>query len=380
MSESQSTYELPALHALYVHLQLGNDALSFANPLLLKLLVEWLSGAAAATAAARAAQAAANTSGTEPNISAASGTAGTSDIWLGVAASNSSSSSSIGAATGAEQVLGAQPLWWELLNPAGAYFGWTAAVALGASSIVRALLNSHYNWGLVRRHASWACWVHDAVQPKASTCRNVTCMVRQAAQWWLPFHRLHLQAAPCHLLPRTFTAAPADTPCELLVHHCCCCTCTCSHTLQGRLNCQLRAGLMCILYKKSLLIGPQSEGDQVLTIPGSKGTKRAGTGIAAKAAVAAQQKPANGRKQVAVNSGATGEVATLMSVDAGRVVNLLVSFHELWSLPLQMAVALYLLYLQVSAQLKPEGKRLALTLVAATLDKTSPTCTPGRQM
>ena len=137
---------------------------------------------------------------------------------------------------------------------------------------------------------------------------------------------------------------------------------------------------MCILYKKSLLIGPQSEGDQVLTIPGSKGTKRAGTGIAAKAAVAAQQKPANGRKQVAVNSGATGEVATLMSVDAGRVVNLLVSFHELWSLPLQMAVALYLLYLQVSAQLKPEGKRLALTLVAATLDKTSPTCTPGRQM
>lgn len=137
---------------------------------------------------------------------------------------------------------------------------------------------------------------------------------------------------------------------------------------------------MCILYKKSLLIGPQSDGDQVLTIPGSKGTKRAGTGIAAKAAVAAQQKPANGSKQVAVNSGATGEVATLMSVDAGRVVNLLVSFHELWSLPLQMAVALYLLYLQVSTQLEPEGKSLAFALEAATLDGMSPTCTPGRQM
>lgn len=200
-SESQSIYELPALHALYVHLQLGNDALSFANPLLLKLLVEWLTGAAAAAAAARAAQAAANTSGTESNTSTASGAGGVSSAWLGVAISDSSSS--IGAATGAEQVLGAQPLWWELLNPAGAYFGWTAAVALGASSIVRALLNSHYNWRLVRRHASRACWVHDAVQPKASACCIITCMAYQAAQWWLPFRRLHLQAAPGHLLPST---------------------------------------------------------------------------------------------------------------------------------------------------------------------------------
>lgn len=119
---------------------------------------------------------------------------------------------------------------------------------------------------------------------------------------------------------------------------------------------------MCILYKKSLLIGPQSDGDQVLTIPGSKGTKRAGAGTAAQAAGHTQQKPANGSKQGAVNNGATGEVATLMSVDAGRVVNLLVSFHELWSLPLQMAVALYLLYLQVSTQLEPEGKSLAFAL------------------
>lgn len=194
-SESQSTYELHALHALYVHPQLGNDALSFANPLLLKLLVEWLTGAAAAAAAARAAQAAANTSGTEPSISTASETGGTSDVWLGIAQINSSSSS-IGAARGAAQVLGAQPLWWELLNPAGAYFGWTAAVALGVSSIVRALLNSHYNWRLVRRCASWACWAHEAVQPEASACRNVTCMTYQAAQWRLPFRRLHLQAAP----------------------------------------------------------------------------------------------------------------------------------------------------------------------------------------
>ena len=36
-----------------------------------------------------------------------------------------------------------------------------------------------------------------------------------------------------------------------------------------------------------------------------------------------------------------------MSVDADRVVNLCVSLHELWSLPAQIAIALYLLYTQV---------------------------------
>ncbi len=42
-----------------------------------------------------------------------------------------------------------------------------------------------------------------------------------------------------------------------------------------------------------------------------------------------------------------GAVQTLMSVDADRVVNLCVSLHELWSLPAQIAIALYLLYTQV---------------------------------
>ena len=42
-----------------------------------------------------------------------------------------------------------------------------------------------------------------------------------------------------------------------------------------------------------------------------------------------------------------GEVQTLMSVDADRVVNLCQSLHELWSLPLQIAAALFLLYTQV---------------------------------
>ena len=43
-----------------------------------------------------------------------------------------------------------------------------------------------------------------------------------------------------------------------------------------------------------------------------------------------------------------GAVQTLMSVDADRVVNLCVSLHELWSLPAQIAIALYLLYTQVT--------------------------------
>lgn len=38
---------------------------------------------------------------------------------------------------------------------------------------------------------------------------------------------------------------------------------------------------------------------------------------------------------------------TLMSVDADRLVNLCISFHDLWSLPAQIAIALWLLYTQV---------------------------------
>ena len=49
----------------------------------------------------------------------------------------------------------------------------------------------------------------------------------------------------------------------------------------------------------------------------------------------------------ALEHGTAGAVQTLMSVDADRVVNLCVSLHELWSLPAQIAIALYLLYTQV---------------------------------
>ena len=40
------------------------------------------------------------------------------------------------------------------------------------------------------------------------------------------------------------------------------------------------------------------------------------------------------------------QVQTLMSVDADRVVNLANSFFDLWSIPIQIAMALWLLYKQ----------------------------------
>jgi ATP-binding cassette subfamily C (CFTR/MRP) protein 10 len=49
----------------------------------------------------------------------------------------------------------------------------------------------------------------------------------------------------------------------------------------------------------------------------------------------------------AAHAAGTADAATLMGVDAGRVVNLVPSFQELWSLPIQLAVAMWLLYTQV---------------------------------
>ncbi|XP_073104173.1 ABC transporter C family member 13 isoform X5 [Elaeis guineensis] len=43
-----------------------------------------------------------------------------------------------------------------------------------------------------------------------------------------------------------------------------------------------------------------------------------------------------------------GEIQTFMSIDADRTANLCNSLHDVWSLPLQIGVALYLLYTQVS--------------------------------
>lgn len=57
-----------------------------------------------------------------------------------------------------------------------------------------------------------------------------------------------------------------------------------------------------------------------------------------------------------------GEVVNLMSTDTDRVVNFFSSFHELWSLPFQFSVTLYLLYLQVGVAFLG-GLCVALVLV-----------------
>jgi ATP-binding cassette subfamily C (CFTR/MRP) protein 10 len=76
---------------------------------------------------------------------------------------------------------------------------------------------------------------------------------------------------------------------------------------QGALACRLRSALTCLVYDKTLLVS-----------------------------------------SVDMAAHSSGAVQTLMSVDADRVVNLFSSLHELWSLPLQIAVALCLLYTQVT--------------------------------
>ncbi|NXE59272.1 MRP7 protein, partial [Calcarius ornatus] len=57
-----------------------------------------------------------------------------------------------------------------------------------------------------------------------------------------------------------------------------------------------------------------------------------------------------------------GEIVNFMSTDTDRLVNFCYSFHELWSLPVQLAVTLYLLYQQVGIAFMG-GVALALLLV-----------------
>ncbi|NWT64717.1 MRP7 protein, partial [Prunella himalayana] len=57
-----------------------------------------------------------------------------------------------------------------------------------------------------------------------------------------------------------------------------------------------------------------------------------------------------------------GEIVNFMSTDTNRLVNFCHSFHELWSLPAQLAITLYLLYQQVGIAFLG-GVALALLLV-----------------
>ncbi|KAJ8284525.1 hypothetical protein COCON_G00033750 [Conger conger] len=82
------------------------------------------------------------------------------------------------------------------------------------------------------------------------------------------------------------------------------------------------------------------------------------------------------RKTLRVNSSAlasfsVGEVVNFMSTDTDRLANFFNSFHELWSLPFQFAITLYLLYLQVGVAFLG-GLGIALLLVP--LNKVIATC------
>ncbi|NXX28875.1 MRP7 protein, partial [Nicator chloris] len=57
-----------------------------------------------------------------------------------------------------------------------------------------------------------------------------------------------------------------------------------------------------------------------------------------------------------------GEIVNFMSTDTDRLVNFCRSFHELWSLPVQLAITLYLLYQQVGVAFLG-GVALAMLLV-----------------
>ena len=122
----------------------------------------------------------------------------------------------------------------------------------------------------------------------------------------------------------------------------------------------MRAGLMCVVYKKALLVGGKAGGSRQWQEAADNGSGREGGRGSGRPSGGCDDDDDDGDRSVesmspyeggkvssASSSGNVAEVATLMSVDAGRVVNMLGAFHELWSLPMQMAVALYLLYLQV---------------------------------
>lgn len=58
---------------------------------------------------------------------------------------------------------------------------------------------------------------------------------------------------------------------------------------------------------------------------------------------------------VTMSRSTVGEIVNFMSTDTDRIVNFCPSFHAFWSLPVQTAVSLYLLYTQVSCLLIVEN-------------------------
>ncbi|MEW5311310.1 MAG: hypothetical protein WDW38_003037 [Sanguina aurantia] len=306
-----ATYGRP--FSLIAVAKLANDALAFSGPLLLQLLVVWITRGPDAGSAA---------SLPDPGSAAVSQDAALQGVGPGVPSGT-----------------GHQTGQWH--TPGSPVFGYTLALTLGLTSAVKALINAHSGYQL------------------------------------------------------------------------------------SRLNCRVRAGLMCVLHRKALLAIAGSSVDhhqrQRSSLPaaGSDDSGRSGAHGNAKPARGSTTDPrcrrvASGSKgsgadprggydgassssgSAARDTGGSGsssssssssstcgqsvalEVQTLMSVDVGRVLNLGPSLNEAWSLPLQVAVALYLLYTQVkfafvgglavSLLLIPINRWIAIRIQAASVD------------
>lgn len=52
-------------------------------------------------------------------------------------------------------------------------------------------------------------------------------------------------------------------------------------------------------------------------------------------------------RKISLEKFSSGEIINFMSTDTDRIVNFCPSFHAFWSLPVQVAVTLYLLYRQI---------------------------------
>uniref|UniRef100_H2YA74 ABC-type xenobiotic transporter n=1 Tax=Ciona savignyi TaxID=51511 RepID=H2YA74_CIOSA len=67
-------------------------------------------------------------------------------------------------------------------------------------------------------------------------------------------------------------------------------------------------------------------------------------------------------KPVSLAQFSTGEITNFMSTDVNRIVNFCPSFHQFWSLPIQVVITLVLLYQQVGVRLQA-GLVLALLMI-----------------
>lgn len=52
-------------------------------------------------------------------------------------------------------------------------------------------------------------------------------------------------------------------------------------------------------------------------------------------------------RKTSLDKFSAGEIINFLSIDTDRIVNFCPSFHSFWSLPLQIGIALYLLYTQI---------------------------------